>query len=282
MREGCDLGGGFTASALVFTTASSFTTLHSQQPCRSDLAIETRGNSCVDALKNIATHNKIPEPPQRISYPALRIATIMAARRAFASSNLRTASQFLQTRSYTPSPLRLCKNSKEEKYPWKEGGIHPDELEQLLAEPTWTVESLLPPKTRAPDAPQITSQQLHHLLRLSALPPPETPEQEQKMLDTLAAQLHFVGKIQEVDTTGVKPLRAIRDETAAAEEEQKITLATLKDALSKEKVIGKHHKRLQRDTTPADAKEVEDWDVLGSAERKSGKYFVVESERPQE
>ncbi|CAO2651197.1 Nn.00g094940.m01.CDS01 [Neocucurbitaria sp. VM-36] len=161
-------------------------------------------------------------------------------------------------------------------------GIHPDELEQLLVEPTWSVESLLPPKTRAPDAPQITSQQLHHLLRLSALPPPETPEQEQKMLDTLAAQLHFVGKIQQVDTTDVKPLRAIRDETARAEQEQTITLETLQEALNKEKIVGHHYKRIQRDTTPVDAKDVENWDVLGSAERKIGKYFVVESERPPE
>ncbi|KAH3945391.1 hypothetical protein HBH70_054410 [Parastagonospora nodorum] len=164
-------------------------------------------------------------------------------------------------------------------------GIHPDELEQLLAEPTWSVESLLPPAARAaraPDAPEITSQQLHHLLRLSALPPPETPEQEQKMLDTLAAQLHFVGKIQEVDTTGVEPLRAMRDETIAAEEEHKITVATLQEALDKEKVIGTHYKRIQRDASPVDAKDAEDWDVLGSAERKAGKYFVAESERPQE
>jgi Asp-tRNA(Asn)/Glu-tRNA(Gln) amidotransferase C subunit len=161
-------------------------------------------------------------------------------------------------------------------------GIHPDELEQLLAEPTWSVESLLPPKDQAPDAPKITSQQLHHLLRLSALPPPETPEQEQMMLDTLAAQLHFVGKIQEVDTTGVEPLRAIRDETAAAEEEQTITMETLADAFNNEKTIGTHYKRIQRDTSPVDAKDAESWDVLGSAERKAGKYFVVESERPQE
>jgi Asp-tRNA(Asn)/Glu-tRNA(Gln) amidotransferase C subunit len=102
------------------------------------------------------------------------------------------------------------------------------------------------------------------------------------MLDTLAAQLHFVGKIQEVDTTGVEPLRAIRDETAAAEEEQTISLTTLADALKNEKTIGTHYKRIQRDTTPVDAKDAEDWDVLGSAERKAGKYFLVESERPQE
>ena len=102
------------------------------------------------------------------------------------------------------------------------------------------------------------------------------------MLDTLAAQLHFVGKIQEVDTTGVTPLRAIRNETAAAEEEQTITLASMREALSQEKVIGRYHQRIERDSTPVDARSAEDWDVLGSAERKSGRYFVVESERPQE
>jgi Asp-tRNA(Asn)/Glu-tRNA(Gln) amidotransferase C subunit len=160
--------------------------------------------------------------------------------------------------------------------------INASDLESIFAEPTWSVESLLPPKTESLDALKITSKQLHHLLRLSALPLPKTPEDEKKMLDTLSAQLHFVGKIQNVDTSGVNPLRAIRDETAAAEEEQTITLDTLKDALAKEKIIGKHHKRIQRDATPVDAKGVEDWDVLGSAERKVGKYFVVESERPQE
>lgn len=102
------------------------------------------------------------------------------------------------------------------------------------------------------------------------------------MLSTLRDQLHFVGKVQQVDTTGVEPLKAIRDETAAAEQEQTITLETLKDALAKEKVIGKHYKRIQRDTTPVDASDVENWDVLGSAERKLGRYFVVESERAQE
>jgi hypothetical protein len=102
------------------------------------------------------------------------------------------------------------------------------------------------------------------------------------MLDTLAAQLHFVGKIQEVDTTGIEPLRAIRDETTVAEKEHTITVATLQDALDREKLIGTHYKRIQRDTTPVDATDAEDWNVLGSAERKAGKYFIVESERPQE
>ncbi|KAF2689804.1 hypothetical protein K458DRAFT_290934 [Lentithecium fluviatile CBS 122367] len=156
------------------------------------------------------------------------------------------------------------------------------DLEELLAEPTWSVESLLPPKTPAADAPSISTNQLHHLLRLSALPLPKTAEEEKQMLDTLSAQLHFVGEIQQVDTAGVKPLRAIRDETETAELEQTITLDTLKEAIAKEKVIGKHYKRIQRDATPVDARDVENWDVLGSAQRRVGRYFVVESERPQE
>jgi Asp-tRNA(Asn)/Glu-tRNA(Gln) amidotransferase C subunit len=160
--------------------------------------------------------------------------------------------------------------------------VRPEGLDDLLAKPTWSVESLLPPKASELDAPGIFSKQLHHLLRLSALPPPESPEEETKMLDTLSAQLHFVGQMQQVDTTDIKPLRAISDETAAAEVEQTITLDTLKEALTQETVIGKHHKRIRRNPDPVDAKEVEDWDVLGSAERKAGKYFVVESERPQE
>ncbi|KAF1966220.1 hypothetical protein BU23DRAFT_329014 [Bimuria novae-zelandiae CBS 107.79] len=161
------------------------------------------------------------------------------------------------------------------------------DIEALLnSEPTWSVESLLPPEKNlngdTSDVPRVSAKQLHHLLRLSALPPPKSQEQEAKMLSTLSDQLHFVGRMQQVDTSGVKPLRAIRDETAAAEQEQTITLETLKDALSKERVIGKHYKRIQRDTTAVDASNVETWDVLGSAERKQGKYFVVESERPQE
>jgi Asp-tRNA(Asn)/Glu-tRNA(Gln) amidotransferase C subunit len=205
----------------------------------------------------------------------------MASRYAFLRTKcLFTALQPTHRRAFPCVPLSARRSSSTQAPSRK--GIHPDELETLLAEPTWSVESLLPPKTRAPDAPQITSRQLHHLLRLSALPPPATPEEEQKMLDTLAAQLHFVGKIQEVDTAGVEPLRAIRDETAAAEEEQTISVSTLMEALNSEKVVGTHYKRIQRDTAPIDTKEAEDWDVLGSAERKSGKYFVVESERPQE
>ncbi|KAF2803606.1 uncharacterized protein BDZ99DRAFT_167589 [Mytilinidion resinicola] len=149
--------------------------------------------------------------------------------------------------------------------------------EQQLAKPSWSVQSLLPSDTQPTDAPKISSKQLHHLLRLSALPLPASAEEETKMLDTLSSQLHFVREIQEVDTQGVQPLRAIRDETSAAGKEQEITMETLKDALAQEDIIGKHHKRIRRRTDKIDAKDAEDWDVLGYAERKSGKYFVVDS-----
>lgn len=190
------------------------------------------------------------------------------------------ALQRLRSHANTRSTKIICRAHSTEASVGR--AIHPDEVEKLLAESTWSVDSLLPPKAHEPNSPKITSQQLHHLLRLSALPPPDTPEAEEKMLNTLAAQLHFVGKIQEVDTTGVEPLRAIRDETKAAIEEQTITVSTLRDAFEKEKVIGTHYKRIQRDPTPVDARDVENWDVLGSASRKAGKYFVVDSERPQE
>jgi len=99
------------------------------------------------------------------------------------------------------------------------------------------------------------------------------------MLETLSAQLHFVGEIQRVDTTGVVPLSAIRDETLAHETAQTITLDTVKSTLDDEEVVGQHYKRIKTKRDEVNAKEVEDWDVLGHAERKVGRYFVVESER---
>lgn len=97
------------------------------------------------------------------------------------------------------------------------------------------------------------------------------------MLQTLRSQLHFVRAIQEVDTKDVPPLRAIRDETRVAEDENKISVSSLKEALEQEEVRGKHYKRIQRKEGPVDTKGAEDWDVLAHAERKAGKYFVVDS-----
>jgi len=154
------------------------------------------------------------------------------------------------------------------------------DIEALLATPTWSVQSLLPTTEQSTEKNPVTAKQLQHLLRLSALPQPETDDEEAKMLSTLASQLHFVREIQKVDTTGVEPLRAIRDETKAAEKEGEVTLESLKDAFAQEDVIGKHYKRIRRrQERPAadDNWNPEGWKPLDHAQRTVGKYFVVDS-----
>ncbi|KIW01124.1 aspartyl/glutamyl-tRNA(Asn/Gln) amidotransferase, C subunit [Verruconis gallopava] len=152
------------------------------------------------------------------------------------------------------------------------------DIASLLAKPSWSVSSLLPPKNLSDGPPPITSEKLHHLLRLSALPLPTSAEEEKRMMDDLAAQLHFVKEMQKVDTTGVKPLRAIRDETATAEKEQEITLETLKDALAQEEIVGKHYQRIRRKPeTERPQRQPSDWDPLSHAQRKAGNFFVVDT-----
>ena len=98
------------------------------------------------------------------------------------------------------------------------------------------------------------------------------------MLRDLKGQLHFVQAIQQVDTRGVEPLRAIRDETEAAQRESEITMESMKDAFAQEETVGRFHRRIRRrQVVKGSAKEVEDWDVLGQAAKKVGRYFVVES-----
>lgn len=152
------------------------------------------------------------------------------------------------------------------------------QIEELLSKPTWSVRALLPTEEQIASNTEVTPDQVQHLLRLCALPPPETPEQEARILRDLRAQLHFVKEIQKVDTTGVAPLGSIKDETAAGEKEIEINMNTLKDALEQEQIIGKYHKRIRRRRDMIhDAKEAEDWNVLGQAPRKVGRFFVVES-----
>ncbi|KAI0200648.1 hypothetical protein F4808DRAFT_158467 [Astrocystis sublimbata] len=187
-------------------------------------------------------------------------------------------------------------------------------LSALLSKPSWSVRSLLPPSPSPPPPPSspsnpntdatttttttISPQTLHHLLRLSALPLPNTPEEEYQMLSTLSSQLHFVRAIQAVDTSDVIPLSAIRDETRAGEAEQAIGVEDLQAALDVEEYVGHARRpRRRRDlVVGVDAQgrgeqeqvpnakeketknEVEDWDVLGGAsETAAGRYFVVRS-----
>ncbi|KAG8669861.1 hypothetical protein FPOAC2_09202 [Fusarium poae] len=145
----------------------------------------------------------------------------------------------------------------------------------ILEKPTWSVRSLLPSFSFSEPAEKITPSQLHHLLRLSALPLPTTSADEATMINTLQSQLQFVRAVQRVDTTGVEPLTAIRDETPEARQEATIGLADLQEALSKEVRIG-HYQRARRVREKIESN-AEKWDALSTASKTAGRYFVVES-----
>lgn len=98
------------------------------------------------------------------------------------------------------------------------------------------------------------------------------------MLKTLESQIHFVKEIQRVDTTGVEPLRSIRDESPAAVEEMTIGVGQLKDAMAKEKVSGRRRRIQRAQGERNDRPDGSAWDgnALGSASKTKGPYFVVE------
>ncbi|KAA8650779.1 hypothetical protein EYZ11_007627 [Aspergillus tanneri] len=149
----------------------------------------------------------------------------------------------------------------------------------ILAKPSWSARSLLPDEAEKSSKPSVTPAQLRHLLRLSALPQPANEEEETKMLESLESQIHFVRKIQQVDATGVEPLQSIRDESPEAIKESTIGLDQLKEALSKERVVGRN-KRIQRlKTERNDRPDGDTWDgnALGYASKTKGKFFVVET-----
>jgi Asp-tRNA(Asn)/Glu-tRNA(Gln) amidotransferase C subunit len=149
----------------------------------------------------------------------------------------------------------------------------------LLDKPTWSVKSLLP-SADSQSTPTVTPKQLHHLLRLSALPLPKDEQEEAEMLRTLESQIHFVKEIQKVDTTGVEPLRAIRDESVEGIEEQTITLADLQEHLDAEEVVGRNGRIKRRPKDDPEANEAEDWDPFAMSEGKNkGRYFFVRKEK---
>ncbi|KFA66610.1 hypothetical protein S40285_03029 [Stachybotrys chlorohalonatus IBT 40285] len=150
----------------------------------------------------------------------------------------------------------------------------PPSIRDAFSKPSWSVRSLLSPDD-APPAESITPQQLHHLLRLSALPLPKTKAEEDSMMATLQSQLRFVRTVQRVDTRHVEPLRAIRDETEQGLREITVGLDDLRGVLDKETRAG-HYQRPRRVKERIEPEE-EKWDALATASRKAGKYFVVES-----
>jgi len=90
-----------------------------------------------------------------------------------------------------------------------------------------------------------------------------------------------VRDIQKVDTEGVEPLVAIRDETEEGIREVTIGVEQLKEALAKEVVVGRNRRPRRRTGDVVDGRGVEDWDVLGTAGEKvegpTGRFFVVRS-----
>lgn len=166
---------------------------------------------------------------------------------------------------------------------WKSSSHAPKvDVAAILAEPTWSVQSLLPDANDATARPEVSPSQLRHLLRLSALPEPANEAEETELLKTLQSQIHFVKEIQKVDTTGVKPLSAIRDETWEAQEENTIHMDDLEEAFAKEQKIGRNG-RIKRDKSQAPrTSPAEQWDPLAHASGKIGRYFVVRTPKDRE
>lgn len=150
-------------------------------------------------------------------------------------------------------------------------------FQRVFAAPTWSARALLPTTTKispaSQDATTITPETLHHLLRLSSLPPPATPAEESALLNTLHTQLHFVRAIQAVDTTGVAPLTSIRDESSTTA----VTLEDLKQSLAGETAVGfrGRPRRVRESSRERGAEElmVEE-KTRGRRERG---YYIVES-----
>jgi Asp-tRNA(Asn)/Glu-tRNA(Gln) amidotransferase C subunit len=202
-------------------------------------------------------------------------------------------------------------------------------VDKLLSKPRWSVRSLLPTATTAPKAPSeaikaqtpdaagvgsdtgtspttppqpptndlIDRKQLHHLLRLSALPLPKTPEAEANLLQDLRSQVHFVNNLSTIPTHDVNPLVAIRDETLAHRAETTIGLAQVQPWLDLEDKVGRNGtvRRRKTDVKGAleemearkreESREVDEderifkWPVLkasgGEEGRRWGGYYVV-------
>lgn len=198
----------------------------------------------------------------------------------------------LTRRAFRPQTSSLARSNRIASRPTRQYSSSKDEpvspspnssIEEILSKPTWSVQSLIPPQIPKENFP-ISAKELHHLLRLSALPPPKDAEEEETMLRTLASQLHFVNAIREVDTTGVDPLAAIRDETESGRRNSEFTLNKLSDVLAKEETVGKHYVRIKRQKEEGivDEEKPEGWKALDTASKTQGKYFIIQEGKDKE
>jgi hypothetical protein len=100
------------------------------------------------------------------------------------------------------------------------------------------------------------------------------------MLETLDSQLHFVRQIQQLEADLVAPLKSIRDESTVADSECEIGCEELKEALENDEVSRKNPRARQGSAGNSEAiRGAKIWDVLGHAERRVGRYFVVETRK---
>ncbi|KAL8666434.1 MAG: hypothetical protein Q9202_001457 [Teloschistes flavicans] len=146
--------------------------------------------------------------------------------------------------------------------------------------PTWSLEDLFSRNAQGPE-PTVSIEELHHLLRLSALPLPKDPVERRRMQKDLQSQLQFVKAIQEIEIPDdVEPLQSIRDETAEGLKEQEVGCETLKDELGGEEVVGTRG-RIRRRTNDVKNQKVEveeeEWDPLALAPRTVGRYIAVDT-----
>jgi Asp-tRNA(Asn)/Glu-tRNA(Gln) amidotransferase C subunit len=148
----------------------------------------------------------------------------------------------------------------------------------IPTKPTWSTKSLVD----VPTPNSITPSELRHLLRLSALPLPDSPEMEERLVCSLQRQVRFVQRIQARDTTGVRPLIALRDETDAAVSEATVKYDDLAEDLDAEVRAGFFKRPRRIRARPVDTKGAEDWDCLSMASEKAGSYFVVRSKQESE
>lgn len=161
-------------------------------------------------------------------------------------------------------------------------------ITSFLASPSWSVrEKLLASREPNSCTTKIKPPQLHHLLRLAALPAPRNTEHEHTLLKDLQRQLQFVEAIQDIDTTGVAPLICVRDETAQSQKEQKVGLQDpdIQRALAREMPAGRRGRIRTRPIPRPASKETrtDELDnavsVLQQAEERFGRFVVVDTRR---
>ncbi|KAL1929179.1 hypothetical protein VTP01DRAFT_2238 [Rhizomucor pusillus] len=123
----------------------------------------------------------------------------------------------------------------------------------LPVEPTWSVTSLLEPARNA-TVTRISDEQLQRLFQLAQLQPPETEQEQQSLRRDLDQMSQFLAHLQDVEMENVEPLIQIWPENMGL--------------------------KLRKDEKSTD--EVEGRALLEKAQRKSGNYYMVQGQLPNE